>query len=126
MEIEHFVILNSGKYESIRMRRRFGFVDFHSSRDADDFIRVCDDYIKTNKKSNKILKNPIRTWKASDCSINAFALKSPIRSVRGVVASVALVLARVAAVAAEVVVEAVPIAPSIVSKWTICRVASSE
>jgi len=28
-----------GRYDGIRMRRRFGFVDFQSSRDADDFIR---------------------------------------------------------------------------------------
>jgi len=41
-DIEHFLEKSKygkGKYESIRMRRRFGFVDFHSSRDADDFIR---------------------------------------------------------------------------------------
>jgi len=41
-DIEHFVEKSKygkGNYDGIRMRRRFGFVDFHSSRDADDFIR---------------------------------------------------------------------------------------
>ena len=102
------------------MRRRFGFVDFQSSRDADDFIRLC------FGRFVPYLSNVFRIWRVSgslgtECVWKLLMLCVGV-AVAGVDPAVILALDRV--VGTAVVIG--PIGPSTVSRLTICPAESRK